>query len=70
MRKGEQPARARMAWAIVDRRGNIQLDMVMSSRAEAWGLALDNAAGCLSVEECKANGYRCIRVEIKPAARH
>ncbi len=59
--------RPRKAWAIVDRRGAIQLDMVVASKAEAWGLLCDSNCNLDTIEDCKNNGYRCVRVEVRGA---
>lgn len=64
--------KARKAWAIVDWHGNIQLDKVMATRAEAWGLLSDERQNEIDKTfswkaQLEAMGYKCVRVSIGPA---
>lgn len=56
------------AWAIVDPDGDIHLDKVMVSRAEAWGLLAEEESTYEDVKpkELEKWGYRCVRVNISP----
>ena len=56
--------RVRKAWAIVDWRGHIQLDKVMASKGEAWGLLMDDES--MDEQDLKKNGWYCVRIELRP----
>lgn len=58
--------RGRKAWAVVGRFGDIHLDKIMASKAEAWGLLTDESSK--DEADLKANGYRCVRVLVRPLA--
>lgn len=55
----------RKAWAIIDRRGTIHIDKITMSKAEAWGLLAEEFTSGMTTADLKANGYDCVRVEIR-----